>query len=217
MKLEITDKCLKFYAEILKDSEARYKSWEYCYMYFQKNKDKANDKEILDKMCLHLAFYLASWGMLRGSSFLLKKSYKVHVEAINIMMNDKYKILHNIKAQELIQNMDLLFECGEEVSLSYEKQYNCKIPSDTLITKIFLGIYGCVPAYDRYFKDAVKSANYCAKFNKKSISQMCSFYNENIAEFNNIKKEIKNDLYTDMKLIDMYFWQIGKEESDKSI
>jgi len=30
-----------------------------------------------DYLSLHHAFYLASWGMYRGSSFLLQKDYKV--------------------------------------------------------------------------------------------------------------------------------------------
>jgi hypothetical protein len=46
------------------DNNARYKSWEHCYIYFQKNK---SNKEKTDEMALHLAFYLASWGMLRNS------------------------------------------------------------------------------------------------------------------------------------------------------
>jgi len=47
----------------------RYTSFDYCYNYFRQP-----SKEILadmEKSCLVIGFYLASWGMLRGSSFLL--------------------------------------------------------------------------------------------------------------------------------------------------
>ena len=33
-------------------------------------------------MSLQLAFYLASWGMYRGSLFLLQKDYKVHIPVV---------------------------------------------------------------------------------------------------------------------------------------
>lgn len=39
---------------------------------------KENDVN-LDYLSLQLAFYLASWGMYRGSSFLLQKYYRVHI------------------------------------------------------------------------------------------------------------------------------------------
>ncbi len=52
----------------------RNSSFDYCYNYFRSNNAEAilRDKE---KSCAILGFYLASWGMMRGSSFLLQKSY----------------------------------------------------------------------------------------------------------------------------------------------
>ena len=51
----------------------RYTSFDYCYNYFKTTKDLTID---IEKSCLTLGFYLASWGMFRGSSFLLQKSAK---------------------------------------------------------------------------------------------------------------------------------------------
>ena len=51
----------------------RYSSFDYCYNYFLTTKDLTKD---IEKSCLTLGFYLASWGMYRGSSFLLQKSVK---------------------------------------------------------------------------------------------------------------------------------------------
>ena len=51
----------------------RFKSFDYCYNYFVTNSDLTLD---IEKSCLTLGFYLASWGMFRGSSFLLQKSAK---------------------------------------------------------------------------------------------------------------------------------------------
>ena len=71
--------------------DGRYKSWEFCYKYFHKifKKNKINEKE-RDYASLMLAFYLASWGMYRGSSFLFKDyTYTIHKKAIDILF--KYK------------------------------------------------------------------------------------------------------------------------------
>ena len=41
-----------------------------------------------DNLVLHLGFYLSNWGMYRGSSFLLQKSYKEHVEAVKYIITN---------------------------------------------------------------------------------------------------------------------------------
>jgi hypothetical protein len=61
--------------------DERYTSFDYCFNYFQVFREQDRVKEIaaLESMqlsCLHLGFYLASWGMFRGSSTLLLKSLK---------------------------------------------------------------------------------------------------------------------------------------------
>jgi hypothetical protein len=63
----------------LRNAEHRYSSFDYCYNYFYKNSDLTKDME---KSCFELAFYLASWGMFRGSSFLLQKSAKYFVKTV---------------------------------------------------------------------------------------------------------------------------------------
>src|SRR5690625_5998584 len=55
------------------EAEERYSSFDYCYNYFKNTDDYLAD---IEKSCLALGFYLASWGMYRGSSFLLNKSAK---------------------------------------------------------------------------------------------------------------------------------------------
>ncbi len=52
-----------------------------------------NDEETIDMLALHLGFYLASWGMYRGSSFLLQKDYKVHVPIVKIIINNENDFL----------------------------------------------------------------------------------------------------------------------------
>lgn len=59
--------------------ESRYASFDYCYNYFQDARDAVEKDRLADEdrrlsSCLQLGFYLASWGMMRGSSGLLWRS-----------------------------------------------------------------------------------------------------------------------------------------------
>lgn len=54
---------------------SRSRSWDYCYNYFQDNAEPTQD---LERSCLQLGYYLASWGMLRGSTYLFTKTNVSH-------------------------------------------------------------------------------------------------------------------------------------------
>ena len=70
----------EFYNDLKADDNGRYRSWEHCYSHFI---EARGSKEVdYDYLSLQLAFYLASWGMYRGSSFLLQKDYKVHIPVV---------------------------------------------------------------------------------------------------------------------------------------
>ena len=70
-------------------------SWQHCYNAFILNRSNVDDNTF-DYLALHLAFYLASWGMYRGSSFLLQKDYKVHIPIVKIIMEKQYNPLVGI-------------------------------------------------------------------------------------------------------------------------
>jgi hypothetical protein len=83
--------------------------------------------------------------------------------------------------------------------------------TDTLASKILLGVYGNVPAYDRYLKDALSLHGINQQFNESSLLELVDFYNLNRDEFEKRRRLFSEDgtFYTPMKLIDMYFWQVG--------
>lgn len=77
--------------------EERYASFDYCFNYFQSFKENGKTRELatldnLQNSCLQLAYYLASWGMLRGSSFLLEKSVKFYGPLIRYIAQVKKEI-----------------------------------------------------------------------------------------------------------------------------
>ena len=59
-----------------RDPNARYASFDYCFNHFQQHRTTSHLGEPtgMEASCLQLGFYLASWGMLRGSSDLLRRS-----------------------------------------------------------------------------------------------------------------------------------------------
>ena len=217
-----------FYNELRADSNGRYRSWEHCYKCFHDARN--NSAPNLDYLSLHLAFYLASWGMYRGSSFLLQKDYKVHVPVVEELLKVHYNGLFGLECIELRKNdvQKKLTELNWFMTVYYDKirksvketEVKNKL-SATLTTKILMGILGCVPAYDRYFIDGVKGQKVTTGiYNIKSLLKLVDFYDTNRVRLEETRKRLKvYDLpYPQMKLLDMGFWQIGFErDADKGL
>ena len=210
----------KFYEVLKNDKNARFRSWEHCYKCF--HDARGNTVVDYDYMSLQLAFYLASWGMYRGSSFLLQKDYKIHTPVIEELLNPKYDCLFGIECREL-RNSEIQIRL-EELEVFMNDYYNPlrkqrkaeevknKL-SNTLITKILMGTFGCVPAYDRFFINGVKELDVTTGiYNVKSLLKLADFYEEHREELEIFRKELKvYDLpYPQMKLLDMGFWELGR-------
>lgn len=220
----ILESSVKFYDTLKKDENGRYRSWEHCYSNFINARDNKNAE--LDYLSLQLAFYLASWGMYHGSSFLLQKDYKIHIPVVKELLKEEYDPLAGIdcvelkreKNQRLLEKINAFLD--EYYSNIRDEVKNIKVRnqlSSTLITKILMGTLGCVPAYDRYFISGIKKQKVASgNYNMKSIVQLVDFYEKNIVELENIRKDMKVNgmAYPQMKILDMAFWQIGLD-SDK--
>ena len=241
----IKEKVTRIYLAIQKyqngGPNTRYKSWEWCHYQFLNLKDKylvsssEQQNEIADFLALHLGFYLASWGMYRGSSYLLQRDYKTHIPVVKMILNKKYKILWDYKPSKknISSAYNLLFKDDEgiywQIKNSYSKyDADCSdFSSETLVSKILLGTFCCVPAFDRYLKSGIGYFNKKQKqINDKSkkylLSQSLESKNgdkyissktfKEISRFAlNNSKEFKTINYPAMKCVDMYFWAIGFE------
>jgi len=93
--------------------------------------------------------------------------------------------------------------------------------TDTLVTKVLLGTLGCLPACDRFFIDGFKSMDFSYSYlNAKFIGRVLNFCRDNLAELRTEQDGIERMggmRYPLMKLIDMYFWQIGFERSKNTV
>ena len=215
---------LEFYNEISRDENHRYKSWEHCFKYFKQHRPFATEQE-KDLAALHLSFYLASWGMYRGSSPLLWKDYKVHKPAINVLLKRRYERLWDpqFRAQSEEQhNIPLILELKNELSGSYPDHVTRGdgediqfAPTETLITKILLGTMACTPACDNFFIKGFRLTGLpFSEFRQEFLDKVRVFYHNHEEEFRQAKDHIYRESrirYPVMKLVDMYFWKIGRD------
>lgn len=201
-------KIQKYYLTTQDNEHTRYRSWEHCYSVFSSCPANADDAHI-DYLALHLAWYLASWGMLRNS-FLMGHDYKIHKPLLSKLMTPHFMQLYSVNVNE--KSVELTLEAAEIIKLSYP---SASI-SDTLITKILLGVFGVSPAYDRFFKNAARKYAVCSgTFSEKSLRQLWAYYNAHVDALEQTRKELsaKGLQYPPMKLIDMCLWHIGYDDA----
>ena len=208
-----------FYSEG-KGEHHRYRSWEHCYNFFRQARPNglAADRNLA---ALQLAFYLASWGMYRGSSFLLQHAYTVHRGVIDLIFEARFDTLWAAdfgageKDGQLVPRIAELIVGVEQAYKPFAPTTGSAQPTDTLITKIILGTFACLPACDEYFIKGFKSEEFkCSKLNVNFLKRILGFCHAHLPELQKEQASIKQRCglqYPLMKLVDMYFWQLGRE------
>ena len=210
---EHVDKFIKVYTY---DENGRYFSYDHIRRAFLSLR---NDKSQRDLLTLHLYAYLASWGMLRNS-FLMQKDYKFLTPIVDIICRAKYESLINYDPfsdagvnsarliMELINEMRDYFIGQTYFEEGSNEPKTIDNVSDTLVTKILLGTLGCTVAYDTYVRKGLANHNLTQKVGVTSIMELKSFAQANETEIKKILSKL-NNLYTPMKIIDMYFFEEG--------
>lgn len=224
--MNVRDTVNRFYNEVMDDENHRYRSWEHCYKHFNSPAQFAKDAYAVDHSALHLAFYLASWGMYRGSSGLLWKDYKVFVPIVDLI-KDHHETLRDCDylGDDYHDKLKTCFYLTHALSdelkkITYRKSDDKSYvtPTDTLITKIVLGTLGSAPAYDRYFIQGLSKnieKPILPKSFEKGFKHLIDIYRQNSDEFKDVAQELTNKsgvTYPVMKIVDMYFWQLGFEQ-----
>lgn len=220
---ELINAAQTFYEDARANENGRSRSWEHCYRVFRDARtDPSPD---CDYLSLHLAFYLASWGMYRGSSFLLQKDYKVLSPIVEKILKPEYDCLFGLTCADL-RNSDV----RKQYTKLYDKIVGYFDPirnevagrvvesqvSPVLITKILMGTLGCVPAYDRFFQDGVATYKVTTReYSLESVRKLAKFYEAHNDRLEEARRGMQTDdlIYPQMKLLDMGFWQVGFETS----
>jgi hypothetical protein len=199
---------------------ARYSSFDYCFNYFQAFRDSGNtaavaNPENTQSSCLQLGFYLASWGMLRGSSDLLQRSARHLVPVVQAIANMDTG-LWEIDAPEYTEaNIERLLEQAWIL-----RRANGSM-SDTLVTKVMLGVFGSVPAFDTNVSRGFKRVLGVSGFGPEALRRIGAFYRQNSELLDNyrvptlefLSGEPTERLYTRAKLIDMAFFVEGMPDA----
>ena len=219
---ELISAAQTFYDDARANENGRSRSWEHCYRVFRDARtDPSPD---YDYLTLHLAFYLASWGMYRGSSFLLQKDYKVLSPIVEKVLKPEYDCLFGLACTD-VRNDDVreqLMELSGDIADDFRPIRNevagrvVEYPvSPVLITKILMGTLGCVPAYDRFFVDGIKKHKVTTQeYSPESVLRLVDFYEAHNDRLEEARHGMRTEdlTYPQMKLLDMGFWQVGFEK-----
>ena len=218
---ELISAAQTFYDDARANENGRSRSWEHCYRVFRDARtDPSPD---YDYLSLHLAFYLASWGMYRGSSFLLQKDYKVLSPVVEEVLKPEYDCLFGLACADL-RNDDVweqytnLYKYIDGYFDPIRNEVAGRVVrsqvSPILITKILLGTLGCVPAYDTFFEKGVRHLGLKEKnYNEDSLLELAAFYEAHNDRLEEARRGMRTEdlVYPQMKLLDMGLWQIGFE------
>jgi hypothetical protein len=202
----------------MRDMNQRYSSFDYCFNYFaglhesgKKSLDLASGQ--METACLQLGFYLASWGMYRGSGQLIRHSSRRLIPAVEAVLTVSDEIWSIDADGYSTQARDTVLSVAEELRRTLPSPV-----SDTLVTKVMLGVFGCVPALDSYF---------IRGFGLSSSRPLTSRTLEAIAEYSTSKAETITEQqiftldfasgsetkrrYPVAKIIDMVFFVEGSQ------
>jgi hypothetical protein len=192
----------------------RYASFDYCFNYFKSHQEEGRLDDLvkgdaLQLSCLHLGFYLASWGMLRGGTELLKRSIRAYVPVVAELVA--------APAHLWTLDVDGYNEGTIKEICAFGEQLRRTLhdgATDALVTKILLGTMGAVPAFDRNFTRGFR----CSTFGPRALWRISQFYRdhadaieagrERTLDFNTGHPTQR--LYTQAKVIDMIFFVEGE-------
>jgi hypothetical protein len=222
MPSEIQEQILAFYSRLASDPNHRYRSWEHCYGHFRGHATFATPLQI-DTAALHLAFYLASWGMYRGSSALLQKDYKIHQSAVSKLLEHSYDVLWDLDFDDVAHDSsaaDLIVSLSRALRATYRQHITIVDgitrdfePTDTLLTKLLLGTVGCAPACDRYFIIGFRHSGLpYSRFSPSFLCEVfrfCRKHKDTFRETQEVIARTSGIRYPLMKPADMYFWKLG--------
>lgn len=168
----------------------RERSWDFCFNHFQ---DHPQPTQAMELSCLHLGYYLASWGMLRGSSFLFRETNLRHYRAtIDVIQQ------HN----PALRGVDVDSYCDPATDGARDAAWrdlrHALLPKDgqsiTLVSKVMMGVWGCLPSYDTFFirtfrslSESRKERGAFGRASRLSRAMLAEFYREHAEEIETLR------------------------------
>ncbi len=198
---------------VSRDPTDRYSSFDYCFNYFQAHREDRRVAELakgsaLQVSCLQLGFYLASWGMYRGSADLLRRSSRHLAPVVGAIAATPDAVWAADANDYSWPVRAALLATGDRIRRALTAG-----ATDTLVTKIMLGVFGCVPAFDTYFKTGA----HVSSFGHAGLVTIGDFYRDHAAIIERHRVSTLDfdtgsptgRLYSRAKVIDMIFFVEG--------
>lgn len=197
----------------------RLMAWEFLYEYIwgkERPWSSLTDSTNLDTTALHVGFYLANWGMFRGRSELLRNSnLDLMKELVMRLFQGRGPELFDLSAKDFIpgapnleHNQALL---DEVVQIFHDMPGNVSW-TDTLISKILLGVWGEFPALDRYYKLGIRSFyphRGLTEVSGRSLTSLMELVKTEKFDLPTIETKNLRLAYPKGRLLDMAFFQAG--------
>lgn len=208
-------------------SKGYEKSYSVCFLNFQRNRYNLLDD--LNQNCLNIKEYLMDYGMLR-KGFLKNQHSSIYKPLIIFFDSIKGGIVWDADIEDY-QNEQVLQEFvnvynGIERCLQEMKNDYDWTPSITLVTKIMMGVLGCVPAFDRYviyYLKKLYGKQFKGEFNIQTLKLVYDLYKQNEQEFIEASSQLsyidfEDNVVSDIpfrvvKMIDNYCFYMGKSIS----
>jgi hypothetical protein len=207
-------------------SSNRAQSYDHCFNYFT---DTPNLEDDIEKSCAVLGFYLASWGMFRGSSYLLSSTNSSDLQSVVRYIQRHRARLSAIDLDSYTdENIEAVREAygGIKDALTLGKHRPI-----VLVTKIMAGVFGCVPAFDRNFCQGFRSVLGdhaklpTERLTANSLQLLRAFYRANQKDIDDLREEsrtvafdgnvVMNRHLKNAKIVDMYCFDLGEQPGRK--
>jgi hypothetical protein len=149
--------------------------------------------------------------MFRGKAAIMQHSSFRLLPVVEVLITAE-KEMWEIDAPQLIDSAPEVVEFASKIRHAFGDNFSA---SDTLITKVLLGVMGTVPAFDRYFRSGFSVST----FSKSSVKKVGRFYldhREAVDSFDipTLDFYTGNDTelkYPKNKIIDMGFFTSGQD------
>ena len=200
-------------------TRTRYASFDYCFNYFQDARDAQETAGLargdqLELSCLHLGFYLASWGMMRGRGGLHGRSLQELVRVVQAIADEPAATWQLDVPGYSETGIGAVLALADRIRAAYTFT-----ASPVLVTKTMLGVFGCIPAFDRFFRLGFGDA----ALDRATLTMISDFYTANksalhatrIPTLDFTTRTDTRRCYTQAKIIDMIFFQEGYRRTGK--
>ena len=144
---------------------SREYTWDICYQFFKRNKNQLLqadcDEDLLLEASVHLSAYLGFFGMLRGSSFVLKTNPSFFVPIVRDVWRKAGESDYALDSTHPDHVKPLWNTLSRSLRDASRDLRESTMPiTQTLISKILLGMFACSPAYDQFFSKGFLSVNW---------------------------------------------------------